>query len=233
MPLKFMHLLDPCMLEVYRNKILLERSFQSQKTADIGIFLLKCRKTDLNLCFLRYFETRTERWKKDIFAAIRNMFEKFNNNCGKSIILGDLLSIDKTLYPMRSKVEFKQFKPNKPAMYGLLFKSINVSCYPQPFVSAPYCGRPVGERTEEYKPGTFEVTKHMVSKLESYTTLKGRNISFDRLYTSLSLMNYLLEKYIRTVGTLVSNRKGLPKKFVKTTGRKEFSYEILWNADDV
>ena len=46
-------------------------------------------------------------------------------------------------------------------------------------------------------------------------------------------MNYLLEKDIATVGTLVSNRKGLPKEFVKTADRKEFSYEILWNADDV
>ena len=46
-------------------------------------------------------------------------------------------------------------------------------------------------------------------------------------------MNYLLEKDITAVGTLVSNRKGLPKEFVKTAGRKEFSYEILWNADDV
>ena len=46
-------------------------------------------------------------------------------------------------------------------------------------------------------------------------------------------MNYLLKKYITAVGTLVSNRKGLPKEFVKSAGRKEFSYEILWNADDV
>ena len=46
-------------------------------------------------------------------------------------------------------------------------------------------------------------------------------------------MNYLLEKDITIVGTLVSNRKGLPKEFVKTAGRKEFSYETLWNADDV
>ena len=179
------------------------------------------------------FETRAERWKKGRFAAIRNIFEKFNNNYGKSIIPDDLLSIDETLYSMRNKVEFKQFNPNKPAKYALLFKRINASRYPYSFVSAPYCRKPVGEPTEEYKPDTFEVTKHMVSKLKRYTTLKGRNISFDRLYTSLPLMNYLLEKDITAVGTLVSNRKGLPKEFVKTAGRKEFSYEILWNADDV
>ena len=46
-------------------------------------------------------------------------------------------------------------------------------------------------------------------------------------------MKYLLEKDITAVGTLVSNIKGLPKEFVKTVGRKEFLYEILWNADDV
>ena len=134
---------------------------------------------------------------------------------------------------MRNKVVFKQFNPNKPAKYGLPFKTINASRYPYSFVSGPYCRKPVGEPTEEYKSGTFEVTKHMVSKLQQYTTLKDRNISFDRLYTSLPLINYLLEKDIIAVGTLVSSRKGLPKEFVKTAGRKEFSYEILWNADDV
>ena len=90
------------------------------------------------------FETRTEHWKKDRLAATRNIFEQFNNNCRKSIILDDLLSTDKTSYPMRNKVAFKQFNPNKPAKYGLLFKTINASCYPYSFVSAPYCGKPVG-----------------------------------------------------------------------------------------
>ena len=40
---------------------------------------------------------------------IRHIFEEFNNNCGKSIISDELLSIDKTLYPMKNKVVFKQF----------------------------------------------------------------------------------------------------------------------------
>ena len=41
-----------------------------------------------------------------------------------------------------------------------------------------------------------------------------------------------MEKDIAAVGTLVSNRNGLPKEFLKATGRKEFSYEIFWNTDD-
>ena len=43
----------------------------------------------------------------------------------------------------------------------------------------------------------------------------------------------LIGKHITAVGNLVSNRTGLPKEFVNTAGRKEFSYEILWNVDDV
>ena len=96
------------------------------------------------------FETRAERLKKDRFAATQNIFEKFNNNYGKSNIPNDLFSIYETFYPMRNKVAFKQFNPNKPSKYGLLFRSINASRYPYSFVSAPYCGKPVGEPTEEY-----------------------------------------------------------------------------------
>ena len=100
---------------------------------------------------------------------------------------------------MKNEMAFIQFNPNKPDNYGLLFKRINASHYPYSFVSAPYCGKPVGEPTEEYQPSTFEVTKHTVSKLQQYTTLTDRNISFHRLYTSLPFMNYLLEKDITAV----------------------------------
>ena len=54
MPLKFMHLLDSSMLEAYRDKILLEQSFYSQKNTDIRFFLPQCRKTNLSFWFLRY-----------------------------------------------------------------------------------------------------------------------------------------------------------------------------------
>ena len=100
-----MHLLDPCIREAYRDKMLLERSFYSQKTMDIRFFLPQHRKI-FKFLFSKIsfddFETKTECWKKDRFTAIRNIFEKFNNNCRKSIILADLLSIDETLHPMRN-----------------------------------------------------------------------------------------------------------------------------------
>ena len=133
---------------------------------------------------------------------------------------------------MGNRVSFNQFNANKPVKYGLLFKSINGARYPYSFVSAPYCGKPKSEPTEEYKQGTFEVTKHNVKKLSNYTSLKGRNISFDRLYTSIPLADWLLEEYITSVGTLVAIRRGLPKEFIKVTEKEEFSYKVLWRKDE-
>ena len=133
---------------------------------------------------------------------------------------------------MRNRVSLKQFNPSKLVKYGLLFKSINGARYPYSFLSAPYCGKPKSEPTEEYKQGTFEVTKHMAEKLSKYTSLKSQNISFDRLYTSIFLTDWLLAKDITSVGTLVPNRRGLPKELIKTTEREEFSYKVLWCKDE-
>ena len=133
---------------------------------------------------------------------------------------------------MRNRVSFKQFNLSQLAKYGLLFKSINSARYPYSFLSAPFCGKPKSEPTEEYKQGIFEVTKHMVEKISNYTSLKGQNIGFDRLYTSIPLAYWLLVKDITSVGTLAPNRRGLPKEFIKTTKREEFSYKVLWHKDE-
>ena len=58
-------------------------------------------------------ETREERWKSDRFAAIRDIFEKFNTNCGKFIEPPQFIALDETLYPMRNKISIKQYNPNK------------------------------------------------------------------------------------------------------------------------
>ena len=50
--------------------------------------------------------------------------------------------------------------------------------------------------------------------------------------TSLPLPDWLLAKDVTSVGTLVANWRGLPKEFIKTTEREEFSYKVLWRKDE-
>ena len=49
-------------------------------------------------------DTRDERWRKDRFAAFRSFFESFNRNCMTCLAPGDYLSLDETLYPMRTQM---------------------------------------------------------------------------------------------------------------------------------
>ena len=131
--------------------------------------------------------TRDIRSKSDRFAAVRNIFELFNNQCMNNMAPCDYLSLDETLYAMRNQIGFKQFNPNKPSKYGMLFKSINAARYPYTYIASPYAGKPeAGDGTYYYK-GTENVVKNMVERFEKKQSLSGRNISFDRLYTSLPL----------------------------------------------
>ena len=113
---------------------------------------------------------------------------------------GDYLSLDEALHSMRTQISFKQYKPNKPAKYGLLLKAINAARYPYTFIAAPYCGKPVGDPGEYYVSGTFEVVQKMVGRLESVVSLTGRSISFDRFYTSIPLALWLYQKIVLLLG---------------------------------
>ena len=46
--------------------------------------------------------TRENRWQQDSLAAIREVFEVFNFKCMPRLVPGDYLSLDETLYPMRT-----------------------------------------------------------------------------------------------------------------------------------
>ena len=175
--------------------------------------------------------TRQERWRKDRFAAFRHFFESFNRQCRQVLIPDDYLSLDETLYPMRTQVAFKQFNPSKPAKYGMLFKSINGARYPYTFASAPYCGKPVDEDGEFYMKGTEPIVHNLVQQMERTNKLTGRNISFDRLYTSISLAEWLLERKKTCVGPLQHNRKGIPPVLKEVKHRELLSSEIYWEKE--
>ena len=91
-----------------------------------------------------------------------------------------------------------------------------------------YSGKPKEEPTSYYTPGTSQTVKHLIQNLECHTNLVGRNISHDRLYTSIPMGQWLLDRGITSVGTLQSNRKGIPPEIKETKVRETNSYEVYW-----
>ena len=62
--------------------------------------------------------------------------------------------------------------------------------------------------------------------------MKRRNISTDRLYTSIPLANWLLEHDITILGTLNTLRHGIPDELKKQNEREEFSTTCHFEAEN-
>ena len=100
---------------------------------------------------------------------------------------GDYLSLYETLYPMLTQISFKQFNTSNPATYGLLFKSVNAARYPYTFISSPYSVKPIEEGGQYYIQVTEAIDHYLIETLSTNSRLAGRNISYDRLHTSIAL----------------------------------------------
>ncbi len=169
--------------------------------------------------------------KYDFF--IREIFELFNAACIKTLQCGSELAFDETLYANFGRgFGFKQFMKSKPAKYGLLYKSLNDAEVPYTYTSHIYAGKPASTPTENYIVGVEETVLSALNRYGAVHELKGRNLTFDRFYTSIDLADKLLEDHQMTcVGTLNNNRKGLPEKFKSLAGRPEKDYMPLFEVD--
>ena len=157
---------------------------------------------------------------------MRGIFSECNKSFARALIPEDCLTIDETLYLMRNQVSFKQYNPDKPAKYGMLYKSINSARYPFTHQSHVYFGKPEQEPNEIYVSGTINYVKYLVEKFSEHQNLTGRNISMDRLYTSFEVANWLTEKKITTLGTIPTSRVGIPSEIKEHSNRELLSNEV-------
>ena len=115
----------------------------------------------------------------------------------------------------------KQYNPSKPAKYGDALCDAKV---PYTYSTLPYAGKPeVTGANDYYVTGCDGYTKWLVNNFQIYGTLQGRNISLDRYFTSVTLAEWCLERNITIVGTIKSDRKGIPKEMKEVADREEKS----------
>ena len=135
----------------------------------------------------------------------------------------DYIVIDQT-YPTRGVILFTTYSKDRPAKYGLNFRTRDSSRRPCIYYIVPYSEKPV-EVTESHIKDMLTLVKRIVEGYEQHGySLKGTNISMDRYYTSIPQAEWLYDKNITYIGTLNSNRKGLPKEIKETKGREENSW---------
>jgi hypothetical protein len=108
--------------------------------------------------------------------------------------------IDETMIPFRGRLQFKQYLPGKAHKYGVkIFKLCDSAGYT--YNMAIYKGK---------SDRVLSLPTEVVMQLSQPYLHVGRTLVTDNYYTSIQLANNLLTAQTHLVGTLRSNRKGLP-----------------------
>ena len=72
-------------------------------------------------------------------------------------------------------------------------QSINACCNPFTFSTVVYSGWPKEELTSHYTPRTTQTVKYRIQNFECHTKLVEKSISYDQLYTSIPMTQWLLD----------------------------------------
>lgn len=218
-----------------QNFLSVKRVYQHQYSNPLFKVTMSQNRFEFLISILQFdqVENRAERWENDRFTAFRSFFNKFNEHCSMLRIPSDFLSLDETLYPFRGRRSMKQYNPNKPAKYGLLYRSISDARLPYTYITLPYAGKPNNIIPEsEYVTGTDNYTKYLVKGLRRSVDIRGRNISMGCFFTSMEVSRWLQEKGLTVVGTLKSNRQGIPEAIKSVTERDDLSVKYAY-CDDI
>ena len=78
---------------------------------------------------------------------------------------------------------------------------------PCTYTSILYCGKPPGEPSEYFIITIDDLVKYLVTSFTDQVNMQGSSISCDRFCTSIELANWLLERKMTIVGTIMTNRK--------------------------
>ena len=177
-------------------------------------------------------ETRRSRYKSDRFAAFRDVFEMFSNNCSRALNPDLYLCVDETVYSHKWKLFGVQNHSLRQAPSGIVFKSINSVSYPYIHRITVCTGEPEGTPGEFYVPSGSPVIKSLVSGLSSLCPLDGNNITVDKQHNSLELAEWLLARNLTAVGTVKADKYDIPLRLTTIHGREFESYEVYSKEDD-
>lgn len=143
----------------------------------------------------------------DKLCKVSPLIDKLNETFGAACISSQTQSIDESMIKFKGKSTMKQYMPKKPIKrgYKCWARCDSKTGYLHQFQL--YSGK-IGNLTEE------NLGYRVVLDL-SEGVLDNTLLVFDNFFTSLGLLTALYENKIFAVGTVRSNRKGLPDIIVK------------------
>ena len=115
---------------------------------------------------------------------------------------------------------------------NMAFKSLNDVRHCYTYRSFVYAGKPTETPSPFYVSGTDNYVKELVESLARKVPLDGRNISMDRLYTSIPIAEWPLTKNITCIGTMLTRRVGISEEIKTTRNQELFSTRVFWEKKE-
>ncbi|KAJ8929755.1 hypothetical protein NQ314_017530 [Rhamnusium bicolor] len=138
----------------------------------------------------------------DRLHKIQSVVDKVQKNIQSVYEPSESVCIDESLIPFRERLVMRQYIKNKHHGYGIkLFKLCSSGGF-------TYIMQIYADKNLELQKTTTSVVMNFCQSILNY----GRTVITDNWYTSVELARKLLDKQTHLVGTLMKNRKNLPKE---------------------
>lgn len=109
-------------------------------------------------------------------------------------------------------INFKQYNPSKPANYRLLYRCICDSEVQYTYFSLSYAGKPDEEYYVTWADNYTKFLVENVIRVAGSNSMKGRSISLDCFFKSISIDDWCLEKKVTITDTMRKDRIGKPRE---------------------
>ncbi|KAM7018170.1 piggyBac transposable element-derived protein 4-like [Tautogolabrus adspersus] len=148
---------------------------------------------------------RHARLSSDKFALMSDVWGAFVGNSIACYKPGACITVDEQLFPTKARCRFTQYMANKPDKFGIKFwlaADVETKYFLNGF---PYLGK------DEARPANQRLGESVVMRLVEPYVGKGRNVTTDNFFTSLTLAKNLQRKNTSLVGTVNKARRELPR----------------------
>lgn len=164
---------------------------------------------------------RKELRKANPFWATDDFCILISDTCRKCYCCGQRIDIDEQTVPFKGRHKCRCFNPAKPEKFHLKLYCLN--CSKTKYQWAFYFYHGASEIRNNMSATMYPVVKLFTEELWNFNYI----LFVDNWYTSLPLLKWLVDKGAHMVGTVKTNKQGLPDigKIAKTgQGKKERGY---------
>lgn len=147
--------------------------------------------------------TRAVRLETSKSAAIDDIWQMLMANLERAYQPQEQVTVDEQLFPYRGRTRFTQYMPSKPAKYGIKIWWMCDALSHYPLKGIIYTGRQAGEAR------ATDLGENVVKALVRSYEKTGRTIYADNFFSSLPLVEWLMDKRLAFVGTLKWNKRCL------------------------